>query len=88
MERASRQGVVAYLGEMVEAECLGVQQAAKGQAGSWQSRLFDEGGVSEWVEVDASLHSVSFTAYQGQSLGSDFPVLFGRSASPVRRPAV
>jgi hypothetical protein len=49
MERGSRQRVVAFLGEMVEAERLGVPQAAKGQADSWQSRLFDEGGVSEWV---------------------------------------
>ena len=52
-ERGPRQRVVAYLGEVVEARRLGVQQAARGGGCSWQSRLFDEVGEPEWVEVDA-----------------------------------
>jgi len=44
--------VVAYLGDVEEARRLGVQQAARGATGSWQSRLFDEEGEPEWVEVD------------------------------------
>ncbi len=52
-ERGPRQRVVAYLGDMAEAERLGVEQAAKDQQGSWQSRLFDEDPEPEWVEVDA-----------------------------------
>ena len=53
-ERGPRQRVVAYLGDVGEAKRLGVQQAAKGEANSWQSRLFDEEGEPEWVEVDTS----------------------------------
>ena len=45
--------MVAYLGDISRAECLGVKEAAVGQLGSWQSRLFDEEGQPEWVEVDA-----------------------------------
>jgi transposase len=52
-ERGPRQRVVAYLGDVGEGKRVGVQQAAKGQTGSWQSRLFDEVGDPEWVEVDA-----------------------------------
>ena len=51
-ERGPRQRVVSYLGNVGEARCLGVQQAARGQAGSWQSRLFNEEGDPEWVEID------------------------------------
>lgn len=53
-ERGPRQRVVAYLGDMTEAERLGVKQAAKDQEGSWQRRLFDEDPEPEWVEVDAT----------------------------------
>ena len=51
-ERGPRQRVVAYLGDVAESRRLGVQQAAKGIKGSWQSRLFDETDEPEWVEVD------------------------------------
>src|SRR4030042_3544211 len=51
-ERGPRQRVVAYLGDVAESKRLGVQQAAKGIKGSWQSRLIDEDGKAEWVEVD------------------------------------
>lgn len=51
-ERGPRQRVVSYLGNVGEAKRLGVQQAARGASDSWQSRLFDEGGEPEWVEVD------------------------------------
>ncbi len=51
-ERGPRQRVVAYLGDVSEARRLGVEQAARGATGSWQSRLFDEEGEPEWVEVD------------------------------------
>ncbi len=51
-ERGPRQRVVAYLGDVSEGKCLGTCQAARGATGSWQSRLFDEDGEPEWVEVD------------------------------------
>lgn len=51
-ERGPRQRVISYLGDVGEAKRLGVQQAARGEPGSWQSRLFDEQGDPEWVEVD------------------------------------
>jgi transposase len=51
-ERGPRQRVISYLGNVGEEKRLGVQQAARGQAGFWQSRLFDEEGEPEWVEVD------------------------------------
>jgi len=51
-ERGPRQRVVAYLGDVAEPKRLGVEQAARGATGSWQSRLFDEEGEPEWVEVD------------------------------------
>ena len=50
-ERGPRQRVVAYLGDMVEAERMGVEQVATERAG-WQSRLFDESPEPEWVEVN------------------------------------
>jgi transposase len=53
-ERGPRQRVVAYLGDMAESKRLGLQQVAKGIKDSWQSRLFDEDGEPEWVEVDTS----------------------------------
>ncbi len=51
-ERGPRQRIVSYLGNVGEACCLGVKQAATNQVGSWQSRLFDVEGEPEWVEVD------------------------------------
>ena len=51
-KRGPRQRVAAYLGNVAESRRLGVQQAARGASGSWQSRLFDEEGEPEWVEVD------------------------------------
>ncbi len=51
-ERGPRQRVAAYLGDVSEGKRLGVQQAARGASGSWQSHLFDEEGKPEWVEVD------------------------------------
>jgi hypothetical protein len=51
-ERGPRQRVVSYLGNVGESNRLGVQQAARGETGSWQSRLFDEVAEPEWVEVD------------------------------------
>jgi transposase len=52
-ERGPRQRVIAYLGDVGEAGRLGVQQAASGEGRSWQSRLFDDDGEPEWVEVDS-----------------------------------
>ena len=51
-ERGSRQRVVAYLGEIAKSTALGIEEAATGKVGAWQSRLFDEDGEPEWVEVD------------------------------------
>ena len=51
-KRGPRQRVVAYLGDVAEPKCIGVQQAARGASSSWQSRLFDEESEPEWVEVD------------------------------------
>ncbi|MDO8671938.1 MAG: hypothetical protein Q7O66_10985 [Dehalococcoidia bacterium] len=51
-ERGPRQRVVAYLGDVSEAEGLCVKRTAKGQKGYWQSQLFDEDPEPEWVEVD------------------------------------
>ena len=53
-ERGPRQRVVAYLGGLSERKRVGVQQAARGASGLWQSRLFDEEGEPEWVEVDTN----------------------------------
>jgi len=53
-ERGPRQRVVAYLGDVAEAERLGIKQAATGNGHYWQSRLFDEQGQPQWVEVDAN----------------------------------
>ncbi|MBI4333483.1 MAG: IS1634 family transposase [Chloroflexi bacterium] len=38
---------------METAACIGVKQAAMDRPRSWQSRLFDEEGEPEWVEVDS-----------------------------------
>ena len=51
-ERGPRQRVISYLGNVGDGRRLGVRQAAGGEVGSWQSRLFDEAGEPEWVEVD------------------------------------
>lgn len=51
-ERGPRQRVVAYLGDVSTGKRTGVKRAAEGARGSWQSRLFDEEGEPEWVEVD------------------------------------
>ncbi len=51
-ERGPRQRVISYLGNVGDGRRLGVRQAAGGEVGSWQSRLFDEEGEPEWVEVD------------------------------------
>ena len=51
-ERGPRQRVVAYLGDIGEAACLGVKQAATDRVGSWQSQLFDEDVEPQWVEID------------------------------------
>ena len=51
-ERGPRQRVVAYLGDVSQSEYQGVKQAAEEKKGYWQSRLFDENGEPEWVEVD------------------------------------
>jgi len=53
-ERGPRQRVVAYLGDVAEGQCLAIKQAASGKGYYWQSRLFDERGEPEWVEVDTS----------------------------------
>jgi len=54
-ERGPRQRVVAYLGDVGEGKRAGTLEAAKGTpiTSGWQSRLFDEEGEPEWVEVDA-----------------------------------
>lgn len=49
--RGPRQRVVAYLGDVGEAERNGLEQTATERAG-WQSPLFDESAEPEWVEVD------------------------------------
>lgn len=52
-ERGPRQRVVAYLGDINPAEGIAVKQAAEEKKGYWQSRLFDETGEPQWVEVDS-----------------------------------
>lgn len=51
-ERGPRQRIVAYLGQLGEAERQGVRQAAEGRNGPRQRRLFDE-TQAEWVTVNA-----------------------------------
>lgn len=51
--REPRQRVVAYLGDIEKAACVGVKQVATERVGSWQSQLFDEDVEPQWVEVDA-----------------------------------
>ena len=50
--RGPRQRVIAYLGNISQSECVAMKQAAEEKTGTWQSRLFDEKGEPEWVEVD------------------------------------
>ena len=54
-ERGPRQRVVAYLGDVSEKKRAGTLEAARGArvTSGRQSRLFDEEGAPEWVEVDA-----------------------------------
>jgi transposase len=69
-ERGPRQRVVSYLGNVGEAKRLGVQQAATGEVGSWQSRLFDEEGEPEWVEIDTKrVHAERVRDFGGYWLG-------------------
>ena len=69
-ERGPRQRIVSYLGSVGETSRLGVQQAARGDTGSWQSRLFDEAGEPEWVEVDARrVHAERVRDFGGYWLG-------------------
>ena len=49
--RGPRQRVVAYLGDLQEAERMGTQQAVSEKEG-WQSRLFNEVPEPEWTEID------------------------------------
>ena len=51
-ERGPRQRVVAYLGDIRQSEGEGIKQAAEGNKGYWQSKLFDAEGEPEWVEID------------------------------------
>jgi hypothetical protein len=51
--RGPRKRVVAYLGDISQAEGVAVKQAAEEKKGYWQSRLFDETGEPEWVEIDS-----------------------------------
>jgi hypothetical protein len=51
-ERGPRQRVVAYLGQLDEAQRAGVTRAAEGRQEALQQRLFDE-VRPQWVEVDA-----------------------------------
>jgi transposase len=51
-ERGPRQRIVAYLGDIAKSTALGIKHSATDEVGSWQSRLFDEEGEPEWVEVD------------------------------------
>jgi len=69
-ERGPRQRVVSYLGNIGETSRLGVQQTARGDIGSWQSRLFNEAGEPEWMEVDARrVHAERVRDFGGYWLG-------------------
>src|SRR5271166_2024053 len=50
-ERGSRQRVVAYLGQLDEAQRLGVHEAADATAGTRQKHLFND-VRPQWAEVD------------------------------------
>jgi transposase len=50
--RGPRQRVVAYLGDINPSKGMAVKQAAEEKTGGWQSRLFDDNGDPQWVEVD------------------------------------
>ena len=52
VESCRTERVVACPGDVSEKKRVGVQQAARRATGPWQSRLFDEEGEPEWVEVD------------------------------------
>lgn len=68
--RGPRQRIVAYLGDISQAECVGVKQAAEKKTGTWQSRLFDEEGDPEWVEVDTNrIHVEKVRDFGGYWLG-------------------
>lgn len=68
-ERGPRQRVVAYLGDMAEAERSGVEQAA-GEKEGWQQRLFDEKPEPQWEEVDIrSIHPERVRDFGGYWLG-------------------
>ena len=68
--RGPRQRIVAYLGDISQAECVGVKQAAEKKTGTWQSRLFDEEGDPEWVEVDTNrIHIEKVRDFGGYWLG-------------------
>jgi transposase len=61
--------VVAYLGEMTEAERTGVEQAAEEKEG-WQQRLFDEKRELQWEEVDIRrIHPERVRDFGGYWLG-------------------
>ncbi len=69
-ERGPRQRIVSYLGNVGEAKRLGVQQAARDESGSWQSRLFDGEGDPEWVEIDTKrVHAERVRDFGGYWLG-------------------
>lgn len=68
-ERGPRQRVVAYLGDMAEAERTGVEQAAESKE-CWQQRLFDEKPEPQWEEVDIrSIHPERVRDFGGYWLG-------------------
>ena len=77
-ERGPRQRIVAYLGDVGEAKRLGVQRAANDEGCSWQSRLFDEEGEPEWVEVDAKrVHVERVRDFGGYWLGLELAEKLG-----------
>lgn len=68
-ERGPRQRVVAYLGDMSEAERISVEQVATEREG-WQSRLFNESLEPEWMEVDTRrIHAERVRDFGGYWLG-------------------
>lgn len=53
-ERGPRQRVVAYLGDLDQAQRLGVADAAQGSSGARQESLISDAVAPEWVTVDLS----------------------------------
>jgi hypothetical protein len=51
--RGLRQRQIAYLGEMDETGCLGVQQAAQNHPG-YQTCLLEDNIAAEWVEINVN----------------------------------